>query len=270
MRHELWRAILAARGDVDKLVASAVGDYPNQAPPRALPVRPARPRSPGSPRLVRSATGGATASAVPLHDPRASTAQETARLWFDAARPSPVPSAVASAEHETLYRLHQDVLARVETLRATLAAEPGGEQAMLALVLYFDEHIMGQLPEFLATSWPLLQSRLTGRKTGGSDFFRLIDRLLESESQQPLVLEIYYFCLSGGFQGQYADDLAALADYKQRLRSRIAAPEPQRQPPPPDTAATPAPIQSPALYYLAALAIVIAVAVALTVWSNTQ
>lgn len=264
MRHELWRAIFAARGDVDKLVASAVGDYPNQAPPRPVTVRPPPSRPSSHPRLVRATTGGAApAHAAPFHDPRASTAQDTARVWVE-----PAPAAIVGPEHDTLHKLQHDVHARLEVLRSVLAAEPGGEQAMLALVLYFDEHIMALLPEFLATSWPLLQTRLTGRKTGGSDFFRLIDRLLESGPQPALVLEIYYFCLSNGFQGQYADDLAALEGYKQRLRAHIAAPEPQRQPREQVTAATPAPIKSPVLYYLAALAVVIAAAVVLTVWSN--
>jgi len=263
MRYELWRAILAARGHVDKLVASAVGDYPNQAPPRAATVRPAPPRAvTAGPQLVR-----ASAAAAPVPVPRMTTAQDTARVWVDPVRPATAPAA-AAIEHETLHRLHEDVHARIEILRAALAGEPGGEQSMLALVLYFDERIMGQLPDFLATSWPLLQTRLTGRKTGGSDFFRLIDRLLETESQPELVFEVYYFCLAGGFQGQYADDLAALQTYQQRLRARIAAPEPQRRPRELPTAASPSPIRSPALYYVVAVAVVVVVGFVLTVWSN--
>lgn len=264
MRQDLWRAILAARGDLDRLVASAVGDYPSSAPPRPVAVRRSPPRPPGGPQLVRAASGAAVAGApVPQ---RMATAQDTARQWIDPARPAASPA--AGIEHDTLHRLHDDVHARVETLRAQLTTEPGGEQAMLALVLYFDEYIMGQLPEFLATSWPLLQTRLTGRNTGGSDFFRLIDRLLEADSQPGFVLEAYYFCLASGFRGQYADDLAALEGYRQRLRARIAAPEPARQPPPPAAAASPAPIRSRALYYVAAAAVVVAFAWVLTVWSN--
>jgi type IV/VI secretion system ImpK/VasF family protein len=200
------------------------------------------------PHLVRG-------SAVPQH----AASQDTARLWADAP---------AEVENDTLHRLHNDVHARVETLRAQLAAEPGGEQAMLALVLYFDEYIMARLPEFLATSWPLLQTRLTGRNTGGSDFFRLIDRLLEADPQPGFVLEAYYFCLASGFRGQYADDLAALEGYKQRLRAHIVAPEPVREPPPPVAVASPAPIRSRALYYVVAAAVVVVFAWALTVWSN--
>jgi len=267
MRHDLWRAILAARGDLDKLVAAAVGDYPSHVLPRPGTVRPPPPRAPGGPQLVRAATGVASgAAAAPLHAPRTTTAQDTARLWIDPARPATAP--VASVEHDTLHRLHQDVHARIEILRAALAAEPGGEQAMLALVLYFDEHIMGQLPDFLRTSWPLLQTRLTGRMTGGSDFFRLIDRLLEAEPQPELVFEVFFFCLASGFQGQYADDLASLEGYQLRLRSRIVAPEPQRQPRELATAASPAPIKSPWLSYVVALAVVLVLGVVLTVWSN--
>ena len=235
MRHELWRAILAARGDLDRLVAGAVGDYPSQAPPRpAMTRRP--PRVPSGPQLVR----GASVAAAPVGD----------------------------AEHRVLQRLHDDVHARVEALRLQLASEPGGEQAMLSLVLYFDEHIMTRLPEFLATSWPLLQTRLTGRNTGGVDFFRLIDRLLESESPA-LVFEVYYFCLASGFRGMYATDLAALEGYRQRLRAKIPAPEPvQLAPTKPAATPTARPIRSRALYYVVAVAVVIAFGWALTVWSN--
>lgn len=264
MRYELWRAILAARGDLDRLVASAVGDYPNQAPPRPAAVRRSPPRVPGGPQLVRAASAGAAAAApVPQ---RMATAQDTARLWVDPAHPATPPA--VSIEYDILHRLHDDVHARVETLRAQLAAEPGGEQAMLALVLYFDEYIMARLPEFLATSWPLLQTRLTGRNTGGSDFFRLVDRLLDADPQPGFVLEAYYFCLVNGFRGQYTDNLAALEDYKQRLRARIPAAEPARQPPPPAATASPAPIRSRALYYLAAAAVIVVFTWALTVWSN--
>jgi len=234
MRHEQWRAILAARGDLDRLVAAAVGDYPSHAPPRATTAR-RPPRVPGGPQLVRAATG----TTLPASDP----------------------------ERGVLQRLNDDVHSRVEVLRAQLAAEPGGEQAMLALVLYFDEHLMTRLPEFLATSWPLLQTRLTGRNTGGVDFFRLADRLLESEPP-PFVLEVYYFCLANGFRGQFTTDLAALASYRQRLRARIPAPEPARLSAARATAPMPTPIRSRALYYVAAVAVVAVFAWALTVWSN--
>jgi type IV/VI secretion system ImpK/VasF family protein len=261
MRYELWRAIVATRGGVDRAVASAVGDYPNQAPPRPASVR-RPPRPPSGPQLVRAASGAA-AAAIPQ---RMATAQDTARSWVDPAQSGAVPA--ASLEHDALRRLHDDVHARIETLRAQLAAEPGGEQAMLALVLYFDEYIMGQLPEFLAPGWPLLQTRLTGRNTGGADFFRLIDRLLEADPQPGFVLEVYYFCLANGFRGRYGGDLAAVEGYRQRLGARIPTPEPARQPSPPVAAASPAPIRSRALYYLAAAALVVVFTWALTVWSN--
>ncbi|HET9625221.1 MAG TPA: DotU family type IV/VI secretion system protein [Kofleriaceae bacterium] len=236
MRHELWRAVLAACSDLDRMVAGAVGDYPSQAPPRpAMARRP--PRVPGGPQLVRAATVPAAAPTVDV-------------------------------EHGVLQRLHDDVRARIESLRVQVVAEPGGEQAMLALVFFFDERIMGRLPEFLATSWPLLQTRLTGRNTGGVDFFRLIERLLESESP-PLVFEVYYFCLAHGFRGHFATDPAALEAYRAKLRARIAAPEPARVAVAREPAgATPRPIRSRALYYVTAVAVVVLFAWALTVWSN--
>lgn len=266
MRYERWSAILGARDDLDKLVAAAVGDYPNHGPPRATTAQPSAARTTGGPQLVRAATPA----------PRAITAQATTRMWVDPSRLSTATGVTATAaaaapspEQVTLQRLHQDALARIEALRSTLAAEPGYEQAMLALVLWFDERIMGQLPEYLATSWPLLQTRLTGRKTGGTDFFHLIDRLLDSEPPPSFVFEVYYFCLTAGFQGQYADDPAALERYRQRLRARIPAPEPAQKPRDPQGGGpAPEPIRSPALYYAAAVLAVIVFAFALTLWSN--
>jgi len=240
MRHDVWRAILTARDELDRRVASATGAYPDRAPPRppgrATSAKQAMPRAP---QLVRG-TGAASPSAAP----------------------------VAADDHDLLHQLHDELQAPLEVLKRTLGAELGGDKALIALVLYFDERIMDQLPEFLATSWPLLQTAFTTRKTGGRDFFQVIDELLKAESQPALLLEVYYFCLSSGFQGQYADDLAALDRYKERLRARITAPEPQRQPREPLAAASPVPIGSPALYYAAAVAVVLVVGLALTVWSN--
>lgn len=268
MRQDRWRAILGARDDIDKLVAKAVGDYPSQPPPRATTSRPA-------PRV-------ATASGVPASSasqaPRAVAPQQTTRMWREPARLSTSTSTVTavaaapavSIEQEVLQRLQKDVIGRIQELRSALAAEPGYEQAVFALVLYFDERIMDQLPQYLAPSWPLLQDDLFRIKTGGSYFFDLIDLQLKGEPPPDLVLEVYYFCLADGFKGQYADDLASLEAYKQRLRTHITAPEPERPPREPATApsASASPIRSRALYYGVAVLVVILVAVLLTVWSN--
>jgi type IV/VI secretion system ImpK/VasF family protein len=266
LKQDWWRAILTARDDIDKLVAKAVGDYPSQPPPRATTARPA----------PRVATAAGVPAAATSSAPRALAPQETTRMWRDPVRMSTSTSAVTaiaaapavSIEQEALHRLHQDVLARIKELRSALSAEQGVEQAMLGLVLYFDERIMDRLPAYLAPSWPLLQEELFRRNTGGSDFFRLIDRLIEGEQPPELVLEVYYFCLADGFEGQYADDPPSLDAYKQRLRGRITAPEPER--PAREPAATPSgsPIRSRALYYVVAALAVVVVAVLLTAWSN--
>ena len=64
MRHELWRTILTARADIDKLVAAAVGDYPEQGPPRmptawsSAATSATVVRGQGPTRVARSVGGG--------------------------------------------------------------------------------------------------------------------------------------------------------------------------------------------------------------------
>jgi len=266
LKQDRWRAILTARDDIDKLAAKAVGDYPNQPPPRATTARPA----------PRVATAGGVPAAATSSAPRALAPQQTTRMWREPVRGSAATSSVTavaaapvvSVEQEALHRLHQDVLARIKELRSALAAEQGVEHAMHALVLYCDERIMDRLPAYLAPSWPLLQEELFRRNTGGSDFFRLIDRMLEGEPPPDLVIEVYYFCLADGFEGQYADDPASLEAYKQRLRGRITAPEPERPAREPAAAPSASPIRSRVLYYVVAALAVVVVAVLLTAWSN--
>jgi type IV/VI secretion system ImpK/VasF family protein len=266
MRQDRWRAILGARDDIDTLFAKAVGDFPRQPPPRATTARPA-------PRVATAAgVPAATASSAP----RAMAPQQTTRMWREPSRLSTSTSTVtavaaapvASIEQEVLQRLQKDVIARIHELRSALSVEPGFEQAVFALVLYFDERIMDQLPPYLAPSWPLLQDDLFRIKTGGSYFFDQIDLQLKGEPPPDLVLEVYYFCLANGFKGQYADDLAALEAYKQRLRAHITAPEPERPPREPSAAPSASPIRSRVLYYVVAALVVILVAVLLTAWSN--
>ncbi|HWU87365.1 MAG TPA: hypothetical protein VN253_08820, partial [Kofleriaceae bacterium] len=90
MKHERWRAILAAQGDLDKLVAAAVGDFPAGGPPRAATVRPApatAPRVAGGPQLVRPPTAA----------PRTVATQETTRLWREPARATTATATATAA-----------------------------------------------------------------------------------------------------------------------------------------------------------------------------
>ncbi|HSS01561.1 MAG TPA: DotU family type IV/VI secretion system protein [Kofleriaceae bacterium] len=227
MTPQRWREILAACGDVDRLVNAAVAAYPGHAPPSTE--RP-RPRAGAGPQLV--------------HAP---------------------PQ--LGVEPDPLQRLHREVDRRIELLRAAFAAEPGSEPAMLALVQHFDERIMQRLPDHIVARWPLLQTRLSHSRSGGTDFFRLIDHLLGIESTPRFVLEIYLFCLRRGFEGEHAGDPAKLKGFRERLRARIETAKPAQRS---EAAAAPSalPLRSPALHYAVAVVVVVVAAVLLTVWSN--
>jgi type IV/VI secretion system ImpK/VasF family protein len=93
-------------------------------------------------------------------------------------------------------------------------------QVLLPIVIYCDELVRG-ITRGAVLRWEPLQSELLNIDNGGELFFwSMEDRLRESETP-PLVLEVYYFCLSDGFEGMYQGDRAKIADCKDRLKKRI-------------------------------------------------
>lgn len=204
-RHELWGAILACRTDVDRQVASAMGDYPDRAP-----VRPA-------------------SSGVPFQEPAWRDPGATTRAVTEVPGASPVAggsrtTAITDDERRLLAELNRRVQERIASLGPALAHEPGRDDVLVALVLYFDERIMGRLPDYLRLSWPLLQIAYTRSTTGGDDFYRFVNERLAKPSTPSLVLETYYFCLEQGFVGRYANDLAGIEHHQRLLRESIELP----------------------------------------------
>jgi type IV/VI secretion system ImpK/VasF family protein len=247
MRHELWRAVLAAFVDIDRLVASSAGDLPDRAPISSAPART------GFPGLE--------------------TAWRDLQLPERPPGPAPIARPLAieppdERDRQRLRGLHEAVRARLEPLWRQLAGEDGSDRNRRALVIYLDERIMGLLPEYLALSWPLLQTELTGATTGGTDFFRLVDHALQDPRCPPLVLEVYYFCLNHGFVGMHAKDTVQLDHHKRSLAARMSLPDVS---PPARTRASQEdlPARWPAWsYYMIALAVVVVVTASLTILSN--
>jgi type IV/VI secretion system ImpK/VasF family protein len=210
-RHEAWRAILSARTDVDRLVATAVGDYPERAP-----VRPS-----GGEAGTSSWTGwrdpGTTQRSV-TEVPGAAGSAGTGAA--SGSRTTPI----TDDERRALADLNRRVQDRVIELDRQLAPELGHEEATKALVLYLDERIMERLPDYLRLSWPLLQLGYTRSATGGDDFYRFVNELRAKPSTPSFVFEVYYFCLANGFIGRYANDLASIERYQQWLAEAIELP----------------------------------------------
>lgn len=271
-RRDSWRAILAARTDVDRMVASAVGDYPDKTPvrpsdtaatlPYATAVKSGLPfaepawRDPGASR-----TGDTQVTAMPTQGPTRGPTHGT-----EASARSP---ALTDDERRILQELHGRVDARVAKLYQELAHEEGRDLAITALVLYLDERIMDRLPDYLRLGWPLLQAKRLGSSTGGDDFYRFANELVAAPNTPSFVLEVYYFCLEQGFVGRYANDLVSIEEHKQRLRGAIDLPRVASETP--DTAEVSTEVGSPvpaSMAYAASLAVVVVITAGLTLLSN--
>lgn len=200
-----------ATTDMDRMVATAVGDHPDRAP-------------------VRPAGSGATqtyvpqASAVPFQRPKWQDPGGTPQVAAPALRASDgaSPTALTHDERRTLDELHRRVKGRLDALGTALVRMPGQRDAMNALVIYYDERIMERLPDYLRPSWPLLQREITGSITGGEDFYRFASEL--PASTPSFVFEVYYFCLANGFVGRYANDMESIQRHEHRLRESIEQP----------------------------------------------
>jgi len=255
MRHELWSAILGAYTDVDRLVAEAAGDLPDRAPLTSIPSVPSAPPRTSVPWLE-------TAWRDPQPGSERVGPKELPRRGMN------VP--LDERDRLGLIHLREKILARLATPWQQLQREEGPDQVRRALTIYLDERIMGQLPEYLRWSWPLLQTDLTGATTGGTEFFRFIDHALDDPKTPQLVFEVYYFCLNHGFVGMHANDIMQLDEHRGRLKARMALPavalqKPTEDHPELDRLPTRWPTWS---YYFLAFVLVVTVTAVLTMLSN--
>lgn len=175
----------------------------------------------------------------------------------------------ATGESDVLLHLHDDLRARLERLRSAIGAAAQSERIMLILIFYFDERVMQKLPDTVRRRWSPLQVEWIGSSHGGTEFYRVLDRMLQDEHTPSLVFEVFYFCLNSGFVGRYAGNPDAIEAHKDYLRSRIAVPDsgtPQRRVP---GGRTPLPRpRHPAWYYAGTLVSIAALAVVVTALTN--
>lgn len=224
-RRDTWRAILDARADVDRMVAAAVGDYPDQAPVRPSGQGGTQPYGAASgavpfqePTWQTDLADGGTTQVTPRATP-AGAGQVAGGAGQDAAARQ-----INDQELATLRELQRRVVQRLDALAVALSRELGRDDAMKALSIDFDERILDRLPDFMRPSWPLVQTSRTGSIMGGEDFYRAIDYLRATAGTASFVFEVYYFCLNNGFVGRYANDLDSIEEYRQRLRESITVP----------------------------------------------
>ena len=92
--------------------------------------------------------------------------------------------------------------------------------ALFPIVVYIDELVqVGTRGE--ASRWQPLQGEFFNEKNGGETFFTYLDDNLKQIKTHPIVLEVYYFCLSDGFVGVYRDNPKKIEDYRHKLAERI-------------------------------------------------
>lgn len=170
---------------------------------------------------------------------------------------------------DPLIHLRDDLLDQVASLENGLAAEVGEETAKDAvrpLVFLLDDQMLARLSDAEETV-PLLQTKRYQFSNGGERFFSLADAALGHDDTQPMIFELYLFCLKAGFGGRYGDQPAQLRKYEEKLAKRI--PMPKAGPSPAVPAAPPPPIyEFPLRYYLWTAAAVVGLQLLLLFLSN--
>jgi type IV/VI secretion system ImpK/VasF family protein len=122
-----------------------------------------------------------------------------------------------------LVQVRAALRARLDVLKASLSSSLTERETYLVLfplVVFCDEMVKNKYPE-QASKWPPLQKELFRIDNGGEAFYETLDDLLRKPETIPFVYEVYYLCISYGFRGRYADNLAKINEYKAKLEPKI-------------------------------------------------
>jgi type VI secretion system protein ImpK len=199
----------------------------------------------------------------------------TMRELLDQILPPPASSAERTTVRigmDAMRQLEQHLLEALNGLRKALASDSTAEQVEEVLqpyVFLLDELVLRRLCQAEQPLWPLLQQRLFGQDSGGDLYFELAEARLNHAETPPIVLEMFYFCLQGGFEGRHADNAAKLHEYRERFKARIPRPSPPGAPAAPRAAELMPIYEFPIRYYLAATLVVVLLPVTLWWLSNT-
>lgn len=132
-----------------------------------------------------------------------------------------VPGALNSFE-SSLITIREELRVRLKDVEAALGkvlSEREKYFALFPIVIYVDE-VLRTETQGRADNWESLQSELYGISDGGERFYTVLDELLRLDSTHPIVFEVFYFCLSHGFTGQYSGEHAT--ERTDALRQRLA------------------------------------------------
>ena len=131
------------------------------------------------------------------------------------------PSGVESFD---IVGVRAEIRKQLDILRVKLAEQLTERDCYLVvfpIVAYFDEHIKTYYLAEKQLSWPPLQKELFQIDEAGELFYETVDDLLRKPQTIPFIYEVYYFCLSQGFQGKYADNPVKISEYMKKLREKI-------------------------------------------------
>ena len=149
--------------------------------------------------------------------PAKSKGEEGVKVQKEEASPSGV-------ESFDIVGVRAEIRKQLDILRVKLAEQLAERDCYLVvfpIVAYFDEHIKTFYLAEKQLSWPPLQKELFQIDEAGELFYETVDDLLRKPQTIPFIYEVYYFCLSQGFQGKYADNPVKISEYMKKLREKI-------------------------------------------------
>ena len=149
--------------------------------------------------------------------PAKSKGEEGVKAQKEEARPSGV-------ESFDIVGVRAEIRKQLDILRVKLAEQLTERDCYLVvfpIVAYFDEHIKTCYLAEKQLSWPPLQKELFQIDEAGELFYETVDDILRKPQTIPFIYEVYYFCLSQGFQGKYADNPVKISEYMKKLREKF-------------------------------------------------
>ncbi len=122
-----------------------------------------------------------------------------------------------------IIQARSEIRTQLDILRSDLAemmSERDGYLVLFPIVIHIDELIQS---EYLRDnqSWPPLQKELFGIDDGGIQFYETMNDLLRKPDTHPFIFEVFYFCMSHGFQGRYVDNRVKINESMKKLKNKI-------------------------------------------------
>lgn len=130
-----------------------------------------------------------------------------------------------------------EIRTQLDILRADLAelmSERDCYLVIFPIVIHIDELIQSEYLRENQT-WPPLQKELFGIDDGGDQFYETLNDLLRKPDTHPFIFEIFYFCMSHGFQGRYVDNRVKINEFMKKLKNKIPLEEVKIHQTSPDT-----------------------------------